>query len=184
MADAQKARSLFQEAGLTFPSIPEELAERLKEQGKWLFSTREISISPYNLQHYLCEVNVEDYVILSHSGHGVNSYAIQYYLVYKALRMFLHLGCGVYMDAKVDATKIHDCFSLANKIILTVQNVEEFCRAPGLSGDRLTIVGSDFYRSYWSRPGGNRQDGPEGSEGPAVMLAEALRSLQSGYRMR
>jgi hypothetical protein len=94
MADAEEARKLFQKAGLTFPSIPEELVPRLKEQDKWLFSTREISISPYSLEHYVGEMNVADYVILSHPGHCVNSWAIQYYLVYKALRMFLHLGWG------------------------------------------------------------------------------------------
>src|SRR6266568_8303182 len=123
MADAEKARKLFQEAGLTFPIIPEDLAEQLKEQAKWLFSTREISTWPYNLQHYVGEANEEDYVILSHSGHGVNSYAIQYYLVYKTLRMFLHLGWGgAYMDAKADATKIYESFALANEIIPMVQD--------------------------------------------------------------
>lgn len=63
MDDTKKVRTLFQEAGLPFPNIPEELAVRLKERGKWLFSTREIHMSPYNLQHYVHEVegtNVED----------------------------------------------------------------------------------------------------------------------------
>ena len=45
--------------------------------------------------------------MLSHSGHGVNSYAIHYYLVQRPLRMFLQLGWGgVYDDAKEDAAKI------------------------------------------------------------------------------
>jgi hypothetical protein len=42
-------------AGLAFPPIPEELAARLTEQGEWLFSTREIDASPYDLQHYVFE---------------------------------------------------------------------------------------------------------------------------------
>jgi hypothetical protein len=177
VTDAEKARKIFQEAGLILPSIPKELAERLKEQDNWLFSTREISMSPYNLQHYVCEVNVEDYVILSHSGHGVNSYAIQYYLVYKTLRMFLQLGWGgVYMDAKADATKIHKCFSLADEIIPTiVQNAGGI-----LASDRLTIVGSDFYGSYWSQRAGNRRDGAEGAKDRALVLVEALHWLQGG----
>ncbi len=37
MTAVEKARHLFQEAGLAFPTIPEELAARLKERGKWLF---------------------------------------------------------------------------------------------------------------------------------------------------
>jgi hypothetical protein len=178
MADIEKARTLFEEAGLAFPNVPKELAARLKERDKWLFSTREISISPYNLQHYVCELNEEDYAILSHSGHGVNSYAIQYYLVYKALRMFLHLGWGgAYMDAKADATQIHDCFALASEIITIMQNAGRI-----VEGDRLTIVGSDFYGSYCSLPGENRRDSPEGSKAPAVVLAEAIGRLQSGAR--
>jgi hypothetical protein len=167
---------IFQEAGLAFPDIPAELAGSLKEQDKWLFSTREISMSPYNLRYYVDEMGTKDYAILSHSGHGVNSYAIQYYLVYKALRMFLHLGWGgAYMDFKADATKIHESFALANEIIPIVQDVRTIP-----AGDRLTIVGSDFYGSYWSLPGRNRREGPEGSKGPAVVLARALRWLQSG----
>jgi len=121
MNDIEKAKQLFREAGLAFPTIPEELAARLKKHGKWLFATREIDISPYNLQHYVSEVDethVEDYAVLSHSGHGVNSYALQYYLVYGPLRMFLHLGWGgVYMDAEAAAAKIRDCFSLAAEVI-------------------------------------------------------------------
>ena len=175
MADVEKARTLFEEAGLAFPDIPQELAERLKERDKWLFATREVSISPYDLEHYLGEAKVEDYLILSHAGHGVNSYAIQYYVVYNSLRMFLHLGWGgVYMDAKAAATKIHDCFSLANEIIPLGRQAEAI---PGR--DRLTIVGSDFFGSYWSLPGGNRRDEIEGAKGPAIVLALALRWLQS-----
>jgi len=176
MADVEKARTLFEEAGLAFPNIPQELAERLKEQGNWLFATREVIMSPYNLEHYVCEANVKDYVILSHSGHGVNSYAVQYYLVYNVLRMFLHLGWGgVYMDAKTTASKIHDCFSLANEIIPVAQQAGAI-----LGGDRLTIVGSDFYGSYWLLPGKNRRDEVEGAKGPVVVLTGALRWLQSG----
>jgi hypothetical protein len=81
MSDLEKARRLFQMAGLAFPEIPKELAVRLKERGEWLFSTREIEVSPYDLQHYIDEsygTLVEDYAILSHPGHGVNSYATQY----------------------------------------------------------------------------------------------------------
>ncbi len=58
MTDIEKARQLFRDAGLAFPTIPEELAEQLKEHGRWLFSTRPLGLSPYNLQHYLEEVEV------------------------------------------------------------------------------------------------------------------------------
>ena len=177
MTDIEKARQLFRESKLAFPAIPDKLAARFKELDRWLFSTRELQMSPYNLQHYVLEVNkthVEDYAVLSHSGHGANSYAIQYYVVYGALRMFLHLGWGgVYMDARRARDQIRDCFSLADDIIPAVQTVARL-RAE----DRLTIVGSDFYGSYWSVPG-QRDRGKEKELSPAEVLAEVLHWLRS-----
>ena len=178
MTDFEKARHLFREAGLDFPTIPEVLAARLKEQGKWLFSTRLLQMSPYNLRHYVQEVDerhVEDYAVLCHSGHGVNSYAIQYYLVYGPLRMFLFLGWGgVYMDADAAASKIRECFSLADEIVQAVMTVKE-----PKAGERVTIVGSDFYGSYWFLSGQSRQKKRLGLKSPAEILTEVLHWLKS-----
>jgi hypothetical protein len=178
MTDIEKARRLFREAGLAFPTIPEGLAVQLKEQSRWLFSTREIDMSPYNLQHYVHEVDgtdVEDYAVLSHSGHGANSYAIQYYLVYGPLRMFLHLGWGgVYMDADAAAGNIRQCFSLADQIVPAAMTVGRLG-----AGDRLTVVGADFYGSYWLAPEQSRQKESRDSKGPAEILAEVLHWLTS-----
>jgi hypothetical protein len=97
-----KARQLFRDVGLAFPTIPAEFAVVLKELGPWLFSTQPVYIPPYNLKDYVDEaqgMDVKDHALLSHSGYGVSSYAIQYYLVRNPLRMFLHLGWGgLYMD--------------------------------------------------------------------------------------
>jgi hypothetical protein len=147
----------------------------LKERAKWLFSTREIEISPYNLQQYVEESDstlVDDFAILCHSGHGVNSYAIQYYLVHGELRMFLHLGWGgVYMDAQKAAADIAWCFGLADEIVWQMSAVPRVkLRYP------LTIVGSDFYGSYWSAPG---KDIEEDANSPGQVLAEALQWLKS-----
>jgi hypothetical protein len=173
MTDVEKAKRLFQKAGLAFPKIPEELSVRLKERAEWHFSTRKTEEWPYMLDDYVNDVEKssdEDYVVLSHSGHGVNSYAIQYYLVYCPLRMFLFLGWGgVYMDAQEEATKIRDCFSLADKIIPAVQSTQRLG-----AGDQLTIVASDFYGSYWLAPGESHRDRPADFRGPAVVLAEVL----------
>jgi len=162
MTDVDKARQLFREAGLAFPTIPEELATQLQEQGRWLFSTRPLEMSPYHLQHYVHELEaaeVRDYAVLAHSGHGVNSYAIQYYLVQGSLRMLLHLGWGgVYSDAKADAAKILDCFLMADKIVDGCQKAGEL-----LDGQPLTVVGSDFYGSYWLAPAESRRNGEHDS---------------------
>ena len=181
MTDIEKARQLFQEAGLAFPTIPEVFAGHLTEHGKWLFSTRDMEMSPYNLQHYIREVDtthVEDYVILSHSGHGVNSYALQYYIVHGPLEMFLHLGWGgIYMDAKNSTTKIRNCFSLADKIVTAAQTAEKL-----QTGTRLRIVGSDSYGSYWSETGNKGRDKDANSKSPAEILTEALNWLKGWIR--
>ena len=146
-----KAKHLFREAKLAFPAIPVELAKQLKEQGPWVYSTRLIEMSPYNLQAYVHEAErtqVGDYVVLAHSGHGANSYAIQYYVIRGILRMFLHLGWGgAYSDAEADAARISVCFSLADRVI------EAADRAGTLqAGEHVTIVASNYYGSYCSVP--------------------------------
>jgi hypothetical protein len=172
VTDLEKARQLFRDAGLAFPSIPMELAEQMEERGRWVFSTRPVDMSPYNLQHYVEEgerSQVEDYAVLSHSGHGVNSYAIQYYLVKGSLHTFLHLGWGgVYADTKKDAAQIRDCFSIADRIVTAAENVVF------QAGERLVVVGSDFYGSYWSPPGKNKVCNDLSEVKPFEVLAEAL----------
>ena len=176
MTDIENARQLFRDSGLAFPTIPEKLAKGLKKQGEWLFSTRDIDVSPYNLDHYVREVegtHVEDYAILAHSGHGANSYAIQYYLVYGALRLFLHLGWGgAYMDAAADSAKIRECFALADEIVSAAQN-----EAKLEAGGRLTIVGSDFYGSFWSAPEVNQRTYDAKSQSLLKALREVLHWL-------
>lgn len=178
MIDIEKARKLFRDAGLAFPTIPVELAAQLKEQSEWVFTTRQLETWPYNLQHYIDEVErsqVKDYVVLSHSGHGVNSYAIQYYLVHGSLYMFLHLGWGgVYMDAKEDAATIRECFSIADQVVRAAQSVPSF-----QAGEHLTVVGSDFYGSYWLAPGESRREDTDRSDPLRVSPQEALTAALS-----
>lgn len=119
-----------------------------------MFSTRPIEMSPYNLEHFVRETGrqADNYAVLAHSGHGVNSYAIQYYLVHGCLRMFLHLGWGgVYMDADAEAAKISECFSMADRLV----EVAEFAgKSVGIRC--LAVVVSDLYGSYWVAPGQKR----------------------------
>lgn len=126
-------------------------------------------MSPYNLQHYVTEsqeAQVEDYVVLAHSGHGVKSYAIQYCFVQGPLRIFLHLGWdGAYMNSEETAAMIRGCFSMADRIVMTVQGGAKL-----KTGGRLLVVGSDFYWSYWLRPG----EGLQGEGSDCKQLLDAL----------
>jgi hypothetical protein len=187
--DIEKARQLFGDAGLAFPTIPQQFEARLKEQREWLFATREIKMSPYNVFHYVreaYETHAEDYVVLCHSGHGVNSYAVQYYLVLGALRMFLHLGWGgVYCDAKKDAALIHDCFSVADQIVPAAQSVGRF-----RPGERLLVVACDFYESFWMPPEDSRRledvgrDAATRHNKPLKVLEEVLHWVRDRPLMR
>ena len=90
-----------------------------------------------------------------------------------AVRIFLHLGWGgVYMDADAAASKIRECFSLADEIVaLATMKLK--------AGERLTIVGSDFYASYWFASGQSRRKEIRGFKGPAQVLTEVLHWLKS-----
>ncbi len=171
MTDTAKARALFRKAGLVFPLLPRKLSSSLKERGEWLYSTRSIDVSPYNLNHFVNEAGkaqTDDYALLSHSGHGVNSYAIHYYLVYGPLRMLLFLGWGgAYMDNQKEAAKIRECFGLADRITgLATTKLR--------ADSPLTIVVSDFYGSYWSPHRKNGAVSLSNSKTPQQVLGEAL----------
>jgi len=155
------------------PTIPEKLAVKLKQHSEWLFSTRKLRVSPYDLGHYVLErdrARGNDYAILCHSGHGVNSYAIQYYLVYGSVRIFLFLGWGgAYMNAKKATSEIRECFSLADAIVAAAMTTRK------LGADkRLTVIGSDFYDSRWSAPGHNCRKKESDCDIPTAVLREAL----------
>jgi hypothetical protein len=84
--------------------------------------------------------------------------------------MLLHLCWGgVYSDAKADAATIRDCFVMADRVVLAAQSARKF-----QVGERLTIMGSSFYGSYWLPPGKRRRGEIEGREGPLKVLNQAL----------
>ena len=176
MTDIEKARHLFRQSRLPFPKIPEDLAARLQERGEWLFSTREIQFSPYHILHYLREIEetrVEDYAVLCHSGRGMY-YAIQYYIVHGALAMFLFLSWGKpYHDTMENWFTIQGSFLMADKIVQAAQTTWRL-----QAGDRLTVVGSDYYiESYWSPAGESPREEVSGVRGLWQVLDEVYRWL-------
>ncbi|MDQ1740884.1 MAG: hypothetical protein QOE53_2536 [Pseudonocardiales bacterium] len=93
----------FEAAGLAEPPIPTGLRPGLGEIDRWCWSTRPISaMDMYLFKDPAREVltrPVSDYVAVSHAGHGVNSYAVNYHLVYRSLALFAQAGWGgVYTD--------------------------------------------------------------------------------------
>src|SRR4051794_35976890 len=94
---------LFTEAGLAVPPVPPPLTAALEQRGDWCFSTRAISrMDTYMLRPYLDEAlagPVDDYVAVTHGGHGINSWSLNYLLVWSPFVVMTQVAWdGVYMD--------------------------------------------------------------------------------------
>jgi len=170
--------NLFADAGLLLPPIPASFASLLREQRHWCFSTKPLARSPYAFDEYVREgtkADVEDYLVLAHAGHGVNSYALSYYVVQHPLRLFLQVAWGgVYMaeaGAKVDVNR---CFDLTHRLTAAVDLAREAGRFQ--PGDLFVIAASDFYGGYWLKPGETppAERSRRSSGGPYEILTEAV----------
>lgn len=178
------AKSLLNNVGLGFPFLPPDLEPSFKQRDRWCFSTKPVTISPYCFDDYVCEgtkSEAQDYMLLSHTGHGANSHAWHYYLVSGQLRLFLQLGWGgAYMNPDETTRAVNECFGFVSRLFANVRESRDAGRLR--PEDRLIIVGSEFYGSYWML-GGERQRIPQGERPcakPSVVLAEALRWLNVG----
>lgn len=176
MTGLEKARATFLKAGLAFPQIPEALACQLVERERWVFSTREVTMWPYEIDPYVEESYdpPPPYVVLANAGYGINTYALTYYLVFGPLRLFLHLSWGgIYSNAEMDAADIKKCFYLADEIMSAAMTSGKL-----RPDECLTIVCSDFYVSHWglSAPGNIRRSRPTMRE-PSDLLAKILKWL-------
>lgn len=124
MADA------FITEGLAVPPIPSSLRHELRTQADWCWATR--PVSPFDMYLFrplpteeLYAAPVADYVAVSHAGHGVNSYAITYHLVYRQLALFLQIGWGgVYTDNAAAAAELQDVFAQCQTLIAIADELD------------------------------------------------------------
>jgi hypothetical protein len=148
----EKARSLFAAEELPFPPVPAELASALREVRSNVYSTRPVKIPPYTLGAYSFEVQEErvpSYALIGFDGHGVNSWAVHYYLVDDALALFIQLPWGgAYVEPDEARRAIGVAFSWAEKL----QAETRRARREGLipQGWRLLVVGSRFEEPGWA----------------------------------
>lgn len=88
----EQMTATFAEAGLTAPPIPAGLVDSLRVLSRWCFGTRDVSpIGMYLFDEYFEEafdLATQNYVAVSHAGHGAHSYAITYQVVFRN-------GCSV-----------------------------------------------------------------------------------------
>ena len=95
----------FTDAGLPLPPIPDQLRVQLRTEHDWCWSTRPIDpFDMYAFDHpgltdtqFLLDVladRVADYAAVSHSGHGINSYGLNFHLVHERLAILMQVGWG------------------------------------------------------------------------------------------
>jgi hypothetical protein len=76
-------------------------------------------------ERYLVEAiaePVEDYVAVSHAGHGVNSYGLNFHLVYGPIAVFAQTGwAGVYTNADEAAADVTRQFTQCADLIATAE---------------------------------------------------------------
>ena len=107
----------FAEAGLIAPPIPDEFVRSLTSQGPWCWATRTVDpLAMYGFDRYPNEVLLgkcsDDYLGVSHGGHGANSYFLTYQLVLGRLAVMAQVRWGgVYMDASASRNDTSRLFS-------------------------------------------------------------------------
>jgi hypothetical protein len=116
MTGWQSLAESFERERLPVPAVPTDLRPALRQREFWCWATREVSSSdmylfrPYPV-HGVFAGHATDYIAVNHSGHGVNSYAITYQLVYRGLAIFTQVEWGgIYTDNDAAARRLTDVF--------------------------------------------------------------------------
>lgn len=187
---------LFGGANLLAPPVPVELRSRVRQLGKWAFATRSVvPMNMYRFKPYILEVlerPVEDYMAVSHAGHGVNSYAVTYQLVHGPVAVFAQGGWGgVYMDNERATADVNELLGQCAELVEALPAV----RAARQPAGRLVVLESALRgvsRCEWlAEPLGDEDAATEwlrraprherGSSGPLPALAEAVRLVRAGH---
>lgn len=151
-------RTTLAQAELAQPPIPALFWPLLQTFRPWWFGTRKTDgLYQYaGLLHAEADrADVPDYVIVGHAGHGMNSYALHYFLRHGPLLVLLELGFGgVYTDAELARGWIAEAFAAADALIAAIPDLTRR-RVPS-AGLRINV--STVRRSSW-------QAGAAGGEG-------------------
>lgn len=148
-AARDEAREVFAEAGIEFPPVPERFVKDFRRVRNWCYASRDIdAFEMYIGQRYPLEVAagpVDDYVGVSQAGHGINSYSLNYDLVYGWVAVFVQVAWGgVYGDEAAQVATIAEAFGRCRDI---AELVEQLPARPPTGRGRLVVVQSDLYDS-------------------------------------
>lgn len=149
------------------------------------YSSRRRTPPPYDMARYVAAARarrVADYVVLAHDGHGVNSYAIHYFLVRQPLCLFAQVAWrGVYTDSTDAAARMKECFALASRLTEALGQSER-----GALGrtSRLIVVATDFTTSSAELRSGRRAGPIQEFDSPPAALAGALQRVRAVGRAK
>lgn len=138
----------FREADLPSPPIPSRFESSLQALGSWWFATNDVSPAAMYLFETdflltLLTGHVDDFVAVSHAGHGANSYALSYFLVDGPLALLLQTAWGgVYTDVERAVAAWRLLVSHVERLIQAAQSATAV--KAGRAEERLVVVNSDF----------------------------------------
>jgi hypothetical protein len=147
-------RRLFEEQELPLPPLTREVERRMSAVEEHIFATRPLTVRPYDLAASVVarmkdpEVG-ETYALAGMDGHGVNSWAVHYFMVTDGLALFLQLPWGgIYMNAESAKARISAAFGWAKELQEEVAEVVEAGLVP--DGFHLAAMVSDIRGSHWA----------------------------------
>ncbi len=163
----------FLAAGLPLPPLPPELSAALQEFGPWWFGTRKTG----GLYQYAAPLydeagrdDVPDYLIVGYAGHGVNSYALHYFLRHGPLLILLELAYGgAYTNSKLARVEIDAAFAATAGMIAACPELTR----RGVPPAGLRVVASSVRPSMW-------EAGSLGGHGRARPVIEAACAWATG----
>ena len=138
----------FQRAGLAVPRVPKPLKDLIEAKGDWWWATDD---GPKPHEDYLLESvevlqrPVSDHVAISHAGHGLNSYGLNWRQAYGPVAFLVQTGWGGGLsDSARDIGRQAELFARTSQLVNTL---DERGVEPGAARiRRLTITVSDFRR--------------------------------------
>lgn len=140
----RRAIRTFERAGLVAPPVPERFAGALRLIEPWCFATRDIDpMSMYMFDRTVSDgLAAADVVAFSHAGHGINSYAINYFLVDGPLALFAQVAWGgAYADSAESAAAVAQLFERCSALIRAMDDAR---MRDALPAGRLVVVESQF----------------------------------------
>jgi hypothetical protein len=172
-AELADARRKFRDSGLPFPPLPKELASSFRRFDRWHWGTRELDrMSMYffePFQSIWAQGVPDDYMAVSHGGHGANSYFLTYHLVYRPIAVMFQTGwggaCG---DADLDAIRFQRLCRLTAGLVDVAAGLRQAAKTPsGLAVIQCSEARSvRLFQVIDSSVGGKGTTGSDGSNEP------------------